>query len=77
MSRSLFVIWAIVSLAWVGIVAVFALQTWPHLPLDVSHTDPGTQAALNQAVVVHIIKHIAMALAPPIVIGALARFISR
>ncbi len=77
MSRSLFVIWAVVSLAWIGIVAVFAYQTWPHLPLDVSHSDPGTQSAYQQAIAMHLVKHAAMAIVPALVIGWLARFISR
>lgn len=77
MSRSLFFIWLVVSLVWLAVVAVFAAQTWPHLPLDVSHTDPATRAALDRAVLGHVLQHALMAIGPPLVIGALARYISR
>jgi hypothetical protein len=77
MSRLVFFIWLVLSLGWVLAVGSFALQGWPHMPLDISHTDPATRAAFDEAVLVHVGKHAAVALLPPLVMFVLARLVSR
>ena len=77
MSRLVFFIWLVLSLGWVLAVGSFALQSWPYMPLDISHTDPATLAAYDDAVLVHAGKHAAVALLPPLAMFVLARFIYR
>ena len=76
MNRSVFNIWFFTSLVWVALIATFAWQSWPYLPLDVSASDPDTQAALNAAVTYHVIKNAIVALLPPAAMFAIAYFVS-
>lgn len=77
MSRLVFVIWIVVSLGWILAIGSFAYNSWPYMPLDISHSDPGTRAAYDQAVFIHAAKHAAIALFPPLVTLALVRWIIR
>lgn len=77
MPRPPFIIWLVASAAWVAAVAVFAWSTWPHMPLDISHTDPATRAAFDSAVLMHAARHAALALLPPIIVLALYRFMRK
>ncbi len=77
MARFVFLIWLIVSMGWIIAVIAFAQQSWPHMPLDISHTDPATRAAYDEAVLVHAAKHAVIALLPPLVMLLLARFVTR
>ncbi len=77
MSRLIFLVWLVVSLGWILAVGAFAQHSWPHMPLDISHSDPETRAAFDEAVLAHIGKHALVALLPPLVMLLLARFVSR
>ena len=77
MSRLIFLVWLIVSLGWILAVGAYTQHSWPHMPLDISHTDPATRAAYDQAVLAHIGKNALVALLPPLVMLFLVRFVSR
>lgn len=77
MNRTVFTIWLVVTVVWVGLIATFAWQSWPHLPLDVSHQDPATRAAFDQAVMGHVVKNALVAILPPAAMWAMAYFVSR
>lgn len=68
MPNSMLLIWLLVSLIWAGACAALAFSSWPHLPLDISHTDPGTLQAFDQAVALHVAKYTAMAVVPVIIL---------
>lgn len=59
-------------LAWSVAISMTAIQGWPRVPLDMSAADPATKAALAKAVSMHITRHIALAIVPPLVMLALA-----
>lgn len=75
MPRLPFLLWLIASAAWIAAVTAFAWSTWPHMPLDISHTDPATRAAYDSAVLMHAGRHTALALLPPLIVMALYRFL--
>ncbi len=77
MARLPLLIWIVLSLAWIAAVGVLAWNSWPHLPLDISHTDPATRAAYDSAVMLHAGRHAALALLPPLIVVALIRFFKR
>jgi hypothetical protein len=66
------VCWAL-SLAWVLAVAALAVTSWPHLPLDMSPTDPATVAAYRGAVLRHAGLYASIALSVPLVAWLLSR----
>ncbi|MCH9809296.1 MAG: hypothetical protein K0U74_16340 [Alphaproteobacteria bacterium] len=76
MTQTLFYIWLIATLAWIAVVALWAYNSWPHLPLDISHNDPATRAAFDSAVMLHAAKHAFIALVPPMVLLVLFRFVA-
>lgn len=73
MTRTAFFIWLVATLLWIVAIGAIAWQNWPHLPLDVSHTDPATKAAYDQAVSIHAGRYVMFALLPPMVFLALIR----
>jgi len=77
MPRLHFLIWLVLSLAWIAVIGAAAWNAWPHLPLDISHTDPATRAAYDSAVLMHAGRHAAIALLPPLVVMMLYRFIRK
>ncbi|KUO57429.1 MAG: hypothetical protein APF80_01355 [Alphaproteobacteria bacterium BRH_c36] len=77
MARMPFMTWLVVSAAWIAAIGWMAWTSWPHLPLDISHTDPATRAAFDQAVLMHAGRHAALALLPPLLVLAVMRFVSR
>ena len=77
MRRLPFMIWLAVSLAWVLAIGWMAWNSWPHLPLDISPTDPATRAAFDQAVLMHAGRHAALALLPPLLLLMLIGFFRR
>jgi hypothetical protein len=76
MSRTMFYIWLLLTTLWVLAVCYRAYYVWPHLPLDISHTDPATKAAFNSAVMMHAGKYALVALLPPMIVMILARMIA-
>lgn len=57
------------SVVWIGVVAHLARLGWPHIPLDVSATDPATVQAHDAAVLRHVLLYGAIALAPISALG--------
>ncbi len=60
-----FKVWLFFSLVWIGAMAFWCFQSWPLLPLDVSHTDPETLEILERGKRQHLISHLIPALAVP------------
>lgn len=73
MSRTLFWILALASLAWIGVVAHLARAGWPAFSMDLSPTDPAVRAAFDRAVTMHVLRYAALALAPPALAFLFAR----
>jgi hypothetical protein len=65
-------VFLLLALLWAIVIAAVAVQGWPRVPLDMSATDPATKAALAQAVTKHVLRHVALAVVPPLVMLALA-----
>lgn len=62
---------AVLSLGWIAAVAWYGWTTLPHLPLDVSGSDPATVAALQSAQMRHALLYAIVAMVPA---GALLWF---
>lgn len=62
------VVFAVVSIGWIGFMAQSALGSWPQLSLDLSHVDPATQSAYQWAINMHVAKYAALALLPPLIV---------
>lgn len=77
MARTAFGVALLVCLAWAGVVGYEAWAGWPHLSLDLSHSDPATQDAHRRAVIIHVVSHAAMGLAPLAVVCALSGLLRR
>lgn len=77
MPRAAFYIWLFASLAWALAVGIYAFDNWPHLPLDISHTDPATKSAYDEAVLRHAGWHAAVALLPPLALLGILQVILR
>ena len=67
----------LVALAWMGAVAWFGWTTLPHIPLDVSASDPATIEALNAARMQHGLVFSAIALLPAIAVVLAGRLLTR
>ena len=67
--------WFALSLIWVLDIVARCWSLWPRLPLDVSASDPATQAAFHQAVASHVMMHGAFALAPPVILLIFGRML--
>lgn len=63
---------ALLSLAWAVVVGYRGYLGWPHLPLDVSATDPATRAAFEAAVQRHLLIHALIAVLPVLVLVPIA-----
>lgn len=77
MRRLLLTIAFLLCLAWAGAAAYQAWVSWPHLSLDLSHGDSGTQAAYNQAVTMHILRYAVVGIAPLLIVTALSFMFGR
>jgi len=77
MKRVVILIAVLASLAWAAAVAYEAWLGWPHLSLDLSQADAGTQRAYQQAIIMHVVRYAAVGLAPLAVVSAAAAFIGR
>lgn len=62
------IIFAVISIGWIGFMAQAALDSWPQLSLDLSHVDPATQSAYQWAINMHVAKYAALALLPPLLV---------
>ena len=77
MTRWIWIIWGLASIGWVGFVSYLCSILWPHLSLDLSHTDPATLAVYERAVVTHIVQYCALGVSVPIAALVVWRFLSR
>lgn len=77
MARLLLALALLFSLIWAGFVAQDAWLNWPHVSLDLSAKDPATQAAHDQAIMMHVARYAAIALAPLITVGVVAGLVRR
>lgn len=77
MARRPLINWIVLSLAWIAAIGTLAWNSWPHLPLDVSHTDPATRAAYDWAVAMHAARYAALALLPPLIGVVIYRFFTK
>lgn len=59
-------------IGWAIAIAAVGVQGWPRVPLDMSAADPQTKGALAKAISMHITRHVALAVVPPLVMLALA-----
>jgi len=76
-SQFSFPVWLVLSLVWAGAVAYVAYITMPHVPLDLSPSDPATQDALRAATGRHAILYGLLAAAPPAIALVFGRFLAR
>ncbi len=67
------VVFAAVSIGWIGFMAQAALGSWPQLSLDLSHVDPATQSAYQWAINLHVAKYAAFGLLPPLIVWIAGR----
>lgn len=74
MTRLAIAVAVIACVAWAGVAAYEAWTNWPHFPLDLSHSDPGTRQAYDQAVIRHVAGHAVAGLAPLAVVAAVLLF---
>lgn len=77
MGRLLIAIAILLCLAWAGAVAYEAWVSWPHLSLDLSHGDARTQAAYDQAVIMHVVRYAVVGIAPFLIVTALSLMFGR
>lgn len=75
--RISFGLWIVASIAWVAGVGYGCVRSWPHLSLDLAHTDPGTKAAYDGAVLAHVLWYGAIAMVVPLVVLVLGRMLVR
>jgi len=54
----------IAALAWAAVTAGHGYATWPHIPMDISATDPATRAAFEAVIQRHILVHAIVGLLP-------------
>ncbi len=73
MSKTAFLIWLLLSVLWIGACVAYALANWPHMPLDISHTDQGTLDAYNQALTFFVLKVAAAAILPTAIVFGILR----
>jgi hypothetical protein len=77
MARIAFAVALLACFVWAGVVGYEAWTGWPHMSLDLSHADQGTQDAYRQAMIMHLVRHAALGLAPLAVVCALAGLLKR
>mgnify|MGYP000742294281 CR=1 FL=1 len=72
-----FPVWLVLSLVWTGVVAYFGYTAAPHVPMDMSPSDPATQEALRAATSKHAILYGLLAAGPPAIALAFGRLVCR
>ncbi len=72
-----FPVWLGLSLVWTGVVAYFGYTTAPHVPMDMSPSDPATQEALRAATSKHAIMYGLLAAVPPAIALIFGRLLCR
>ena len=77
MPRLPFMVWLAVSAAWILAIGWMAWTSWPHMPMDISASDPATRAAFDEAILMHAGRHAVLALLPPLFALMLIGFFRR
>ncbi|WP_295559079.1 hypothetical protein [uncultured Hyphomicrobium sp.] len=72
-----FPVWLGLSLIWTGVVAYFGYTTAPHVPLDMSASDPATIEALRAATTKHALMYGLLAAMPPAIALIFGRVVCR
>lgn len=72
-----FPVWLGLSLVWTAIVAYFGYASAPHVPLDMSPTDPATVEALRAATAKHALMFGLLAAGPPAIALIAGRLLCR
>lgn len=67
----------LIAVIWIAAVAWFGWTSLPHLPLDVSASDPATLEALSAARMQHGALFAAIALLPALAVVAIGRWLTR
>ena len=65
------------ALVWTIITAIHGYTTWPHIPMDISASDPATQAAFQSVITRHAVVHAIIGLAPLILVMLFRSYICR
>jgi hypothetical protein len=72
-----FPVWLVLSLVWTGLVAYVGYTSAPHVPMDMSPTDPATVEALRAATTKHAIMYGLLAAVPPAIALVFGRLMCR
>lgn len=67
----------LLSLLWLGYIAVEAWQRWPQVPLDVGADDGATASIYRDAVAAHAGRAVALALSVPALLWVVVRLLRR
>lgn len=67
----------LVALAWAVVTAVHGYVTWPHIPMDISASDPATRAAFDAVMKRHMVVHAIVGLGPLLASAALISLVCR
>jgi len=69
--------WLVLSLIWTAAVAYLGYTSAPHVPMDMSATDPATVEALRAATTRHAIMYGLLAAVPPAIALVFGRLFCR
>jgi hypothetical protein len=72
-----FPVWLGLSLVWTGIVAYLGYTSAPHVPMDMSPSDPATVEALRAATGKHALMYGLLAAVPPAIALIFGRLLCR
>lgn len=67
----------IVAVCWIAFAAYLGWSSAPHIPMDISASDPATRQAYTAAWTWHVIRHAALALVPAGLVVGIARMLTR
>jgi hypothetical protein len=67
----------LVALAWAVVTAVHGYATLPHIPMDISASDPATHAAFDAVMKRHMLIHAIVGLGPLLASAVLVSLVCR
>lgn len=70
-----FEVWLVLALIWTAVVGYLGFTSMPQVPLDMSPSDPETQAAIGAALRTHAIAYGLTAAVPPLILLGLIRLL--
>jgi len=65
----------LIALVWMVVTAVHGYTTWPHIPMDISASDPETRAVFDAVLLRHVLIHAVVGLSPLLGAAALASLV--